>query len=98
MSHQFNILFVLKQRMNTFYHHVVIICYKNLDLHYTFNSISTDVPLPACELISSLPFKNSTLFIIFDHPIPFAICRQAVSKPFPSSSTVIESLSPVLLN
>src|SRR6059058_2036663 len=92
MPHQFNILFVLQERMDTFYHHIVIIGYKNFDLHYTFNSINTEVPFPGFELISSLPFKNSTLFMIFVQPMPFAIWRQAVSNPLPSSSTVIVSL------
>src|SRR4051812_10497352 len=98
MTSPLNAAFMLQQGMNAFYHHIVIVSYKNFDVHYVFNSINTEVPFPGCELISSLPFKNSTLFIILVQPIPFAILRQAVSNPLPSSSTVIVSLLSVLLN
>src|SRR5690349_579721 len=72
-------------------------CFYRVPFFYTASSISTEVPLPGCELTSSFPFKNSTRLLILLQPIPLACVRMPVSKPLPSSSTVMVSWLSVLL-
>src|SRR5690349_21170723 len=82
--------------MYAFDHHVMVVYYKYFYCHYAFNSINTEVPLPADDCTSIFPFKYSMRLCMLLHPAPFAVFRIEVSKPFPSSSTVIEK-SPLVL-